>query len=467
MRARVVALVAVAAVLSMGTAQAAQRDPATRTAEQVTSGLAAACRRDGGPPEVCKALDDRDIAAENIEAHKQSWLHRAHALQRGLDHDVPLLQAFVPHTHNSFNSAWYPATLSGSDFNQLYAIGHQLDMDMRAIEIDIHWFPSPDGGMAPIMCHGEPIGEGEAGTSAGCTVERHLREGLRELRQWIDAQPAPEFVLLYLENNLRDVDAANDAAAQTIESELGDLVVRPETPCGEMPVQRTKRDLHGGGKRILIVGDCGTGENWGQWVHLRGRAWDESSSGWGDDYPDFPECKKDPAKWVRFWDDDTWLSATTGGGGEVTVRETRAMTQCGVNMPGFDKLTPEDPRIEALIWSWAPDQPLSGGREDCAVQGEDNRFYAESCRIKLPFACLDATGVWQVTVTRGRWEKGFAACAAEFPGSRFAVPWNGHANEVLAQAKGARGEVWLNYADIEREGDWVPGRSRAPKNRNR
>lgn len=447
----------------MGGARAAQRDPVTRSAEQATSGLAAACRRADAPPAACTALDGRDIAAENVEAYKDSWLHQAHALQRGLDQDVPLLQAFVPHTHNSYNSAWYPATVSGSDFNQLYSIGQQLDMDMRGIELDVHWFPSPsadpqDNGMAPILCHGRTTGDGEPSMSVGCSAERHLREGLREIRDWLDAQPGPELLLLYLENKLREIPAALDAAARTIEEEIGDLVVRPpeSEPCAQMPVQKTKRDLNEGGKRILIVGNCTPGPGaWGSLVHLRGDAWDESSSGWGDDYPDFPACKKDPTKWVRFWDDDTWLSASTGGGGEITLRETRAMTQCGVNMPGFDKLTPEDPRLAALVWSWAPDQPASGGNEDCAVQGDDNRFYADSCRLKNRYACLDGAGAWHVTAARGRWDKGFAACSAEFPGSRYAVPPNGYSNELLGAAKGATADVWLNYTDTSDEGAWV------------
>ena len=458
MRARVLAVVAVVLLASTGAARAAQRDPVTRSVEQVTSGFAAACRHASAPPEACTALDGRDIDAANVDAYKNSWVHRAHALQRGLDQDVPLLQAFVPHTHNSFNSAWYPTTLSGSDFNQLYALGHQLDMDMRAIEIDIHWFPSADGGMAPIMCHGVPVGEGDLSTSAGCSAERHLRAGLHELREWIDAQPAPELVVLYLENNLRSVPAAHDAAAAAIEAELGDLVERPEAPCAQMPAQRSKRDIHRGGKRVLIVGNCEAEfAAWGSWVHLRGDAWDESSSGWGDDYV----CDNDPAKWERFWEDDTWVSASTGGGGEVTRDETVAMTRCGVNMPGFDKLTPEDPRLADLIWSWAPDQPLSGGREDCALQGDEHRFYAESCRLKRPFACLDAAGAWHVTAGRGRWDKGFGICAEEFPGSRFAVPWNGQANELLAgAAAGKADEVWLNYADAVDEGTWVPNADR-------
>jgi hypothetical protein len=157
----------------------------------------------------------------------------------------------------------------------------------------------------------------------------------------------------------------------------------------------------------------------------------------------------------------------TGGGGEVTVGETRAMTQCGVNMPGFDKLTPEDPRLAQLIWSWAPDQPAEGGNEDCAVQGHDKRFYADPCRLKHHFACLNGAGAWRVTAARGRWNKGFAACEAEFPGSRFAVPHNGYSNELLAAAaKGESDDVWINYTDALREGTWVPNGT-APKKSKR
>lgn len=51
------------------------------------------------------------------------------------------------------------------------------------------------------------------------------------------------------------------------------------------------------------------------------------------------------------------------------------MTDCGVNLFGFDQLLPEDGRIQASLWSWAPDEPRAGAGA-CALQGADGRWVA-------------------------------------------------------------------------------------------
>jgi hypothetical protein len=428
------------------------------------------CRQPHLADDVCAAVDGRDLSAAAMAAYEQSWTHRALTLQRGLDAGVPLLRALVPHTHNSFNSAAYLPTLSGTDANQAVSLTDQLRLDMRGIEIDVHWAPSPtadqrDGGMAPIMCHGQPAAVGPATVHAGCTYERHLRDGLAELRRWITAQDgagAPQLVLLYLENNLDGGAAAHDAAARTIEAELGGLVLRPPAgqPCAPMPMSRARGDILAGGHRVLIVGNCGPGA-WGAWVHERGPRWDETSSGPGDDYPAFPSCLDRrtvdyTTHWIRRYEDSTWLSAMAGGASsEVTAAETGAMVRCGVQMPGFDQLRASDPRLEQLVWSWAKGEPFDAQSSDCAQQGTDARFHAVRCSARAAFACVDGSGTWRVTGLQGPWRRGAAACARTFPGSRFAVPPNGFENGLVRQAAPPGVAVWLAYRRTG--GGWTPG----------
>ena len=67
----------------------------------------------------------------------------------------------------------------------------QLRMDIRAIEIDLHWVPSPYGSPAtngywPTICHGDgedPTGQG-AYVHVGCTdaAERPLALNLDDRR---------------------------------------------------------------------------------------------------------------------------------------------------------------------------------------------------------------------------------------------------------------------------------------------
>src|SRR5205823_9218012 len=121
---------------------------------------AAACRTprrespDPAAPEACAAIDGRPVSEARMQAYESSWVHRALSLQRGLDEGAPLAEEQLPHTHNSFNASsyrlptdgsapsYYP-TLTNQDPNQAYSVTDQLRMDIRAIEVDVHWVPSP------------------------------------------------------------------------------------------------------------------------------------------------------------------------------------------------------------------------------------------------------------------------------------------------------------------------------------
>jgi hypothetical protein len=445
---------------------------ACRSAQAFVWGAGELCLLPDHQQAACASVDGRDLTEAAMQTYEKSWTHRALGLQRQLDARVPLIRALVPHTHNSFNSFAYQATVSGSDANQAVSLTDQLRLDMRGIEIDVHWAPSPtadpnDNGMAPIMCHGEPVDVEVTTVHGGCTIERHLRDGLAELRQWLiaeeDAGRRP-FVILYLENALDNDVTAHNAAARTIEAELGPWVLRTpkRRPCAPMPLDTTRQQILDSGHRVLIVGNCGPGA-WGSWVHERGPRWDESSSGPGADYPGIKNCAAERAAvdyahhWIRRWEDSTWLTTMAGGtGSDLTVEETGAMVRCGVNMPGFDQLRAGDARLAALVWSWAQDEPVERAGADCASQGgAGGRFHARTCTDLLRFACVDGAGAWHVTRSVGRWDSGSRACARAFPGSRFAVPANGYENTRLHDAAPKGVSVWLDY---RRTGnDWTPG----------
>jgi hypothetical protein len=130
------------------------------------------------------------------------------------------------------------------------------------------------------------------------------------------------------------------------------------------------------------------------------------------------------------------------------------MTRCGVDLLGLDQLAPNDPRLEALIWSWAPGQP---GRGRCAVQSFHSGTLSTGWRTA---ACADARrpacrrgtrwflGVEAVAEKRGR-----AACRARH--AQFAVPRTGYEAQLLRQRmRAARvSQVWLGY--VKRAGGWA------------
>jgi len=484
-----VALLTLSALAVPAAAQAVSIDNGGRGDRSVTQlqrGAATACRTplrsvSDAAPEQCAPIDGRAISEARIDAYEQSWTHRALSLQRGLDDGVALAQEQMPHTHNSFNASsftvgstsYYP-TLTNQDPNQVYSITDQLRMDVRAIEIDLHWMPSPyaaangrsdTGGKWVTMCHGN--NDTVTGVHVGCTWDRPFEDGLTEVRAWLDANPG-QVILLYLENQLTDESGAynaqaHDIASSIIADKLGSKVYRPPAgqPCADMPLGASRDDIRNAGAQVLIVGNCGAGGAWGTWVHERGQndgTWDESGdpTTYGQ-----TDCNRDRAQRLagkpfrRWYEDSTWLTAMmNGSNSHITPETTALMVKCGVNIVGFDQLTPDDGRLSAFVWSWGANEPKAGAG-DCAYQGADGRFHAGNCGDKRHFACVDATGAWHVTSGTGKWDKVNDKCATEFPGSQFAVPANGLHNQLIVEAKRSPSdEVWLNYSAAG--GSWTP-----------
>jgi hypothetical protein len=379
---------------------------------------------------------------------------RALRLQSRFDDAEPLRNVLLPHTHNSSNATAYAPSLSNIDPNQRYGIEDQMRMGIRGIELDLHWVAHPTGtpetgGKAAVLCHGRSERVGLLTVHLGCSVDRLFADGLVEVRDFL-RRPGneDEVVLLYLENQLDDDPVAHEQAAAVLESVLGDLVYRPPAgqPCAPMPLDRSRADIRASGARVLIVGNCGPG-TWGSWVFERGPDWDERGVGAG--YPGLPACLAERAerdydgRWIRVYEDSTWLSAmVTGPSPGISPETTRAMVRCGVDMIGFDRLEPFDGRLEALVWSWAPDEPSSDPAKRCTAWGADARFRAAACDQVRRYACRTGAGTWVVPPQRGPWTGGQRAC--ERMGARFAVPATGWQNEQLRAAAPPGVELWLD-----------------------
>jgi hypothetical protein len=434
-------VVALALVLSAGATGPGLADLVDRSVTAVEWGLAAECRRLSSDvdDERCAAIDGRGISAARVASYRSSWVHRALELQGRLDDRLPLSDALVPHTHNSFNSSWYDPTVTNQDPNQAYSLTHQLDMDIRALELDVHWMPSasgtPDtGGHWPTLCHG--TSDNPLGVHVGCSIDRPLEDGLREITAWLGDHP-DEIVLLYLENQLGDDPLAHATAGAIVDRELGALAHRPpaSAPCAPMDWSLSEAAIRATGARVVVVGNCdaAVARTWGTVVHERGPGWDES----GDPLT----CEADTVV-RRFFEDRTWVAEVTGGTTSITAEATAAMVRCGANLIGFDQLSPDDPRLAALVWSWAEDAVTAGAPSGCAYQGADTYFHVDDCRTKRPAACLDASGAWRVTKPV-RWDRAPAACAAL--SATFSVPATGMRNVALAAAKPSS-EVWVDAA---------------------
>ncbi len=450
MRRLLLTVVCLALVLPGGWAATAVADPSagpTTVVRQAVADTAAACRRNlPVSDEQCAAVPMAPAVSERaIVAYEKGAVHRALQLQYELGNDLPLRTAPWLGTHNSFNTTARAASLSGSDSNQQLSMTDQLRIDVRSLEVDAHWFPSAKAGgaYAPVTCHAR----GADQKHAGCTDEPLLETELAPVATWLKAH-RDQVVLLYLEDHLES-SAGYAAAAAAVRKALGPLLYAPGGDrCTALPMDLTRWQVLAAGKQVVVMSTCAAGAGWNGLIYDdAARAKDETGpAGYGD------KGSCDPARapsafdsrLLRVFEDSTALSATVEQGSEpITPGRAGALARCAVDITGFDQLLPDDGRLAASVWSWAPGQPSAGG---CVVQRADSRWHAVACKGQRAFACRTPDGAWHL----GR-PRPIAAVASCPRGSTFDVPRYGYEGQRLAAAMSAAGvrEAWLCYGRNE------------------
>lgn len=460
-------------------------DPACIGAAKLGERASAECRRiadlggQGTPSdEQCAMPLGHRVIRSAIAAHRASWAHRALELQYALAGDVSFANAPWVGTHNSFNNTAELPTLSHTDSNQQLSLAQQLDIDVRGLELDVHWFPSVRaGGMfAPVVCHATD-------EHVGCSTERLLTEVLEDIAAWLNRNP-DQVLLLYVEDDVGAAEGygpAAEALRDRLRSADGRSLIYDRgldgQACGALPLDVTRNGVLAAGAQVVIVSGCGQGSAWRSTVY----DWDAPPAPGQEPvhvesrphgYRDFPTCDQDPdgngqpqfsratylTRLVRYYQDSTWVTATTADLGVagsssddgITVETAGRMARCGVDLLGMDQILPDDGRLEALVWSWAEDEPAAAG--DCSVQRGDGRWEARSCRERHRAACRDAGGAWTVAGKLTKYDKADEACVRA--GARLAVPRTGNENAILLSSRGGGGEVWLGQ---RRSGDrWLP-----------
>jgi hypothetical protein len=407
-----------------------------------------------------RPLPASPAAVAAIRNFQGSWLDRALEHQYELSGDVGLSNAPFIGTHNSYNSvAEMGHTISTSDANQQLSIDDQLDLDIRSLELDLHWFRRPSSGeLAPVVCHAFP-------NHLGCSTEKTLDQVLDEINAWLRVPAHSDQVLfLYLEDHL-DNKTGYDTAASIIQRKLGDILYAPPAGarCQLLPLDVTRDRILRAGKHVIIVGNsrCGMGSAWPAKVF----DWEARLETRLRDFSDFPICGPDftrvqyDAAQIRYFEDGRPSQA---GAARITPDIAAQMTRCGVDLLGLDQLVPNDPRLTALVWSWAQGEPRKRGR--CAVQRSKKgtlrtRWNAVRCGSDRRPACR-RNDRWLVGARAAAKKSARAACRAR--DARFAVPRTGYEAQLLREAmrRAGVGKVRLGY--VKRRGDWVALDRRGP-----
>jgi hypothetical protein len=383
-------------------------------------------------------------------AQSGEWVRGSLASQYELGSSLGTRNAPWVGTHNSFNSpAEMGLTLSSQDANQRIDLTDQLDQGIRSLELDLHWFPSPEsGGLAPVVCHAADL-------HAGCTVEKPLAVVLPEISSWLrQPEHRDQVLLLYLEDHLDDA-TGYDAAANVVRDQLGSLLYAPPTGggCSELPASLSRDQVRAAGAQVVIVSDCGIGAGWPTVAF----SWNDHEEGQLHAYTDYPACGPDysaaeyRAHLIRYYEDSTNVSAIAGDPGDrIDPTGAAQLARCGVDLIGLDQLAEDDPRLASLVWSWAPGQPAKGG---CALlrvsrKRPFGRWVSRDCDERHRPACR-ANGRWSVGASRSTATAAARLCRRQ--DSRFAVPRTGREGQDLRVAMKRAGvhSAWLDLTRAE------------------
>jgi hypothetical protein len=405
-------------------------------------------------------LPPSPAAAAAIAGFQGSWVDHALEEQYELAGDVGLRDAPIVGTHDSYNSvAEMGNAISTLDANQEISIADQLDLDIRSLELDLHWFRRPTTGQfEPVVCHAFP-------NHVPCSTEKALGPVLDEINAWLRARRNSDQVLfIYLEDHL-DNQTGYDTAAATIRQKLGDVLYAPSpgSGCQRLPLNLTRDRMLKTGKRVILVGNssCGVGSAWPSVVF----DWEEHFETRLETFSDFPRCGTDftraeyDATQVRYFEDGRPSQRNEP---RITPEIAAQMARCGVDLLGLDQLAPNDPRLAALVWSWAEGQPDESGK--CAIQTTTRgalrtQWKAVGCRRHRRPACRKKDR-WLLGADKVGKPDARAECRAR--DAKFAVPRTGFEAQLLREAmqRAGVGKALLGYA--RRGGDWVALDERKP-----
>lgn len=432
------------------------------------------------PPGVVVNDTRRQATAAQFQS---TWEYWALSSQRELGRYEPLNWTQYINTHNAFNNR-----ADGYLFpNQSYSMTDQLRMGARALSLDIHWFNDHLR-----LCHGKA---GHEGCSA---VDRYYDSGIKEIANWLRANP-DEVIVIGFEDHADGHDAwVNDPIA----AHLAGLVYKPALSQQQGFTATKAADqywpsldqIRAAGKQVLLFSDDQHG---GEWIWAREDNPFLSAKEMNFHFTDAayqpdrgepsPTTSESFSCW-SYWDDGAGTYRFDRAGeqntvgtfssvyearsvldpfeaaGILTAARVAEIAQCPVTEVGLDFLNAtewsnpgacagvpgcqgRDERMAAAVWSWLPGD--SGDFGDAALfHGASARWRSADPAAEHRFACArpregaasswtDRDGSdWKITKVAGPWSQGGLQCLEEYgdDGYVFGVPHIGWQNEQLRLA---------------------------------
>ncbi len=403
-----------------------------------------------------------------LDPQTYAWVEKVLPLQENIDLNVPLKDATFFGTHNSYNALAYANPVRYIAPNQLLSITDQLNEGARLIELDLHWYQSwTDFKDHILLCHATTVGKLQ---HFGCShFDRRFREGLQEIRDWLNQpQNKNQVLIVYLEQH---IDGHYSEAYNELNEYLGDKIYTPtmaETlenklhhviPLYQLPTTiLTKNDVLQAGKNIIVV-TKGSFPTTPPLVFSSSEGnLEDPLDAKIDDFRPYPDCgtsttfkgdKNHLSMW-RFFGDQAWFDALADGKAyPVSVKDLQQEMHCPINEPNVDMLAPRDARLLAYIWSWAQSYPLGDGQ--CSVFDPTKHGIVNvACHVygkKDGLACFDnANQQWQVMPgVYSTFAAANSVCKKLGLDYHFAMPVNGSQMYQLSLKANGFDRIWLNY----------------------
>lgn len=377
-------------------------------------------------------------------AHLPPWLSFALKTQRALQVNMTLDKVQMLAAHNAFNDRsdgygiaddclWPPPykTKCIDLANQEFSFTDQLNMGVRALEIDPWW------------CFGKiRMSHAHDYAYLGCGPwDREFKDGIKEIADWKKrVENRDEIVRLYLEDGESHTRSHDDLVNGPIEEHFGDVVLTPRDLdvhfSGKWPTPFEMQRL---GKTIIIS----TANNYnhqGKFIHKG--YWTEMTI---NKFHSFPNCAavKQFRGPVRVYSDSTkygpfWNGPTRTG----TITNYLDYLKCGVIYPAADQVNPQ--LISTSVFTWAVDEPqVRLTRDSCvALSANDKRWHIEKCSSQKSFACKNTkTDKWLISSNRAVYS------SPQCPdGYRFSIPRNAHEQYQLLDAFDNQ-DAWINFTE--------------------
>ncbi|KAG7382259.1 hypothetical protein PHYPSEUDO_005101 [Phytophthora pseudosyringae] len=452
--------------------------PSSSSGAGSSSSSAAAVSKTLSPENVTCTLvnfcDSDDVCSDVCEAGTaliEPWVARAITYQRNLSYAETLCYAEIPATHNSVitqahgygnRDQLFNAKLNASNSdsymrtsNQFLSLTDQLDLGVRFLELDVHYFASSlrsahcselgiafvDDAAATLVSSLESVldASGEDSTVqwgsdlVGClpslsgiraNEQRLHNESLAEIATWLSSHPN-ELVVIYTEiGDEVSTYSQTDALLELYTNTFGDLLFSPSNfdDAGGDWNGFTLEELISQGKQVILVA---TPEANDQMFYMR-----ELCAGWADvpssttgsffgettNAGTLVRAFKSVLHYATLTEDSLSGGSvevdTASEPGHVNASSLPVFVDAGVNVLAPDGL--DGAVMAAMVWSWAENEPDVDTATAVLLSAADGRWYgvADSSSISH-VACASSSNrtAWGVVTQGSSCPDGYAASA--------------------------------------------------------